>query len=86
MGLMGRLKDQVEALVNYNEGFEGNNSPKVNPMVNIIVLVVFFILHLMIGKYLWNKALVPLVPAIKPAGSVWQVLGVTVLLSILIPN
>ena len=41
----------------------------------------------MIGKYLWNKALVPLVPAVKPAiCTIWQVLGVSVLLSIMIPN
>ena len=46
--------------MNYNnEGFEGQNN-KGNPLVIIIVLVVFLVLHLMIGKYLWNKALVPL--------------------------
>jgi hypothetical protein len=85
MGLMGMVKDQVEALMNYNEGFEGQNN-KGNPLVIAIVLVVFLVLHLMLGKYLWNKALVPLVPAVKPASSVWQVLGVSVLLSIMIPN
>jgi hypothetical protein len=43
------------------------------------------LLILVVGKFLWNNVLVALVPAIKPAKSVWQILGLAVLISLFHP-
>ena len=84
---MGWFKSLFRTVKDKIEGFEGTyDKSKGRTFVIAIVWIVFLILHLIIGKYLWNNALVPLVPAVKPASSVWQVLGVTGLLSILMPN
>jgi hypothetical protein len=50
----------------------------------ISALVVLLILCLF-GQYLWNHALCPLVSVVRPAKSVFQILGVAILLSLLLP-
>jgi hypothetical protein len=49
------------------------------------MLIVFAII-LFIGKYLWNNVLHVLVPGVKEAKSVWQILGLAVLISLLSPG
>jgi hypothetical protein len=46
--------------------------------------VTVFIL-LFVGQYLWNNALCPLVSVVRPAKSVFQVLGVALLFGMLYP-
>ena len=60
-------------------------SPARGAVVSIISLVIMFALILFIGKYLWNNVLVSLIPAVKPAKSVWQILGLAILLSMFQP-
>lgn len=52
----------------------------------IATFVLFMLLLLVIGKFLWNDVLVKLVPAIKPADSIFQILGLSVLLSLMLPG
>jgi hypothetical protein len=50
----------------------------------IAALLVLLILCLF-GQYLWNHALCPLVSVVRPAKSIFQILGVAILLSLLMP-
>ena len=59
-----------------------------NPMnKDMIGFFIGFIIWLMIllffGEYLWNNVLVKVVPMIKPVKSIWQILGLSILFSIL---
>ena len=74
-------------------GFESFDSPTgyaVGParsvLASILTIVVMIALILLAGKYLWNTVLVALVPAVKPAKSVWQILGLAILVSLFQPG
>jgi len=49
----------------------------------IVINVLVILLVLLLGKWLWNKALVPHVTILRPLETVWPLLGIVVLLSIL---
>lgn len=55
-------------------------------MVFVIVFVIIYvILVLLLGKWLFNTVLCSLFPAVHKATSVWQMLGLMVLLHLLFP-
>ncbi len=72
------------------ETFESKTGVDVSPargaLVSLLTLFVMLALLLFVGKYLWNEVLVALVPAVKPAKSVWQILGLSVLLMLISPG
>jgi len=70
-----------------NEGFD-NNSPvwMQSPVTIFGFLLLYLLIILLIGKWLWNNVLVRLVSIIKPASSVWQILGFAILVQILYGN
>ena len=41
------------------------------------------IIILLVGEYLWNKILCKLVTVVKPVTSIWQLLGLMILLNLL---
>jgi hypothetical protein len=45
--------------------------------------ILWFFLILFFGEYLWNNVLVKLIPGVKPVTSVWQILGLSILIGIL---
>ena len=51
----------------------------------IIFVVIYILLVLLVGKWLFNTVLCALFPAVKPATSIWQVLGLMLLLHLLLP-
>jgi len=55
-------------------------------LVSFLTLIVVLLLLLLVGKYLWNTVLVSLMPFIKPAKSIWQILGLSILLGLLSPG
>jgi len=55
-------------------------------LVSVLTAFVIFVVILFVGKYLWNNVLHELVPAIKPAKSVWQILGLAILISLMHPG
>ena len=55
-------------------------------IVTVITMVVVLGLILLFGQFLWNNALVPLVPGVKPAKSIFQILGLSILISLLVPG
>lgn len=71
---------------NQNENFTVNK-PVISPMVGFLGMISFVIVQVLIlcfGKYLWNNTLVKLVPAIKSASSIWEILGLSILLKLLV--
>lgn len=55
-------------------------------LVSVLTAFVIFVVILFVGKFLWNNVLHELVPAIKPAKSVWQILGLAILISLMHPG
>jgi hypothetical protein len=55
-------------------------------VISIVTLVIMFGLILFLGKYLWNEVLTALVPGVKPAKNVWQILGLAILIALLYPG
>jgi len=52
--------------------------PLVSALITLLILC-------LIGQYLWNNALCPLVSVVRPAKSIFQVLGVALLFGMLFP-
>ena len=55
-------------------------------LVSLLTVGLIFFFLLFAGKWLWNNVLHELVPAVKPAKSVWQILGLALLISLLNPG
>lgn len=52
----------------------------------IVVLVSFILVELLVlffGKFLWNSVVTKLITAVKPATSIWQILGLSILLKMM---
>lgn len=58
-----------------------NNATDV--IVAIIMLVLWLLLLLFVGKYIFNEVLVKVLPAVKPVGTVWELFLLTLLFNIL---
>lgn len=70
------------------ETFEssGGPSPARLALVSFITLALIFTALLFVGKYLWNSVLVDLVSVVKPVKSVWQLVGLALLLGLISPG
>jgi hypothetical protein len=80
----------LEPVVSQTETFGGNGIGAPTParvaLVSFITVVIILALILFAGKWLWNNILLALVPGVKPAKSVWQILGLSILISLLAPG
>lgn len=54
-------------------------------VVSVVTLLVVLVLVVVVGRWLWNNVLVKVIPAVKPV-SVWQLLGLYVLVRLLFRN
>jgi len=88
----GALNNAMNLVVNQTEtfanpmvgGYVGTSSRAA--IISLITVLIVFALILFLGKWLWNNVLVTLVPAIRPAKSVWQILGIALLISLMNPG
>ena len=55
-------------------------------LVSFLTLIVIFFILLVVGKTLWNTVLIALFPFVKPAKSVWQILGISILIGLISPG
>lgn len=55
-------------------------------IVSLVILIVWILLILFVGKWLWNEVLCEVVSFAKPVKSVFQILGLFVLLEIVAPQ
>lgn len=73
------------------EGFVGTQSSEKrrDAYVDFVTVIVAFVVALIIigfvGKLLWNNVVVDLFNFVKPARSVWQIIGLMFLLALLMP-
>ena len=93
-GAVSSAIDHVVTPYLVTETFDGDNKnvPEVQQLtgkaalVSFLTILVIFILLLFFGKYLWNSVLVQLFPFVNPAKSIWQILGLSILLSLIAPG
>ncbi len=64
---------------------EGFSNVTANYFALLLTVFLWILLVLFVAEYLWNNVLVSLVPAVKPAKGMLQMLGLMVLLQILMP-
>ena len=55
----------------------------VDPIFALVLSVLFLLVLLFLGQYLWNNVLVKVVSGIRPVKSLWEILGLYVLFQIL---
>lgn len=48
----------------------------------IVMLLIYLVLLVMFGKYLWNEVACKHVSVLKPLSSVWQLLGLSILVQL----
>lgn len=74
----------------HTETFESPNGVAPSParlaLVSFLTVVVIFTIMLFAGKYLWNNVAVNLFTVIKPVKSVWQLVGLALLVSLFAPG
>jgi hypothetical protein len=85
MGLIGAV---TKATV---EGFSGMNSADRRreayvDFISVVIAVIIVIIILgFVGKWLWNGVVVDLFTCVKPARSFWQIVGLMLFTSIMLP-
>ena len=68
-----------------------NRMPDVSTMSTgqlvcfIILLILYILLVLFVGKLLFNNVLCVLFPGVKQASSMWQILGLMILFNLILP-
>ena len=62
----------------------GNSLKKSDLLELSISFIIWLLILLFFGKYLWNTVLIKLVPGIKQVTSMWQILGLSILAGILV--
>tara|TARA_Y100001958_G_C20815446_1_gene272672 strand:+ start:102 stop:359 length:258 start_codon:yes stop_codon:yes gene_type:complete len=81
------IANTIKAVVSsFNGGnFIGgqNDMGDGNLLVALITLVVFVVILLFVGKYIWNEVLIQVVPGIKPLENPTQLLLLWILLNML---
>jgi len=85
---MMMIKEAVQGVVDAVGGDEFRNVSSVgggNRMVTLIVLVLYLVLLLLVGKWLWNNILCKVVTFCKPMPDVYTLLGLVVLLELVLP-
>jgi hypothetical protein len=90
-GAISSAIDQVVSPYFQTETFDGSSKTPDNDsgkaaLVAFLTLLVILLLLLLVGKFLWNGVLVTLMPFIKPAKSIWQILGLSILISLISPG
>lgn len=84
------VANSLHAVVSQTETFDSRSGIGYAPgrvaVVSLLTVFLIFLALLFAGKWLWNNVLHELVPAIKPAKSVWQILGIALLISLMNPG
>ena len=94
-GAVSSAIDHVLTPYLVTETFEGENNQAIPELekltakaalVSFITIFIIFMLLLLVGKYLWNSVLIALFPFVKPAKSIWQILGLSILIGLIAPG
>lgn len=96
MVVLNNINKILEEFISSKENFSNdvnnsnnsNNSKLSNAQVValVIVLILWFVLIILVGRYLWNECLCKVVSVCKPTDDLFVILGVILLLDILNPR
>jgi hypothetical protein len=85
-GMFQSARSNQESFQSY--GYGGNSvaasNKKDSPFLMLLAFILVEILVLIFGKFLWNEIATKLVPQLKPARTIWQILGLSILLKLLL--
>ncbi len=59
------------------------NNPWAAYIGTIIIYIIVLVVILLFGEYLWNELLVKAVTVVKPITSIWQLLGIIILIKLI---
>ena len=76
----------TETFESHNGTGEKKKDDSKKMLVSFLVLITIFILLLLVGKILWNSVLIKLFPFVEPVKSIWQILGLSILLGLVFPG
>lgn len=86
---MKPISQTLEAVINTIRGREDFNDMTAlsggNKLMLLILLVVYLVLLLAVGKWLWNNVLCRTVTFVKPMPDVLTLLGLVILLELVLP-
>ncbi len=82
--MLSAVKNSVERFLNKEEHF--TNSDVASFVAALVVVIVWLAVLLLLSKWLWNEVLCKIVSFTKPVTSVFQILGLVVLLQIIHPS
>ncbi len=82
--MLSAVKSGVEHFLNKKENF--TNSDVSSFVAALVVVIVWLAVLLLLSKWLWNEVLCKIVSITKPVTSVFQILGLVVLLQIIHPS
>ena len=61
------------------------NSVSSKELLGVFIgFMIWLVIVLFLGKWLWNNILTKLVSGIKPVNNIWEILGLAVLINLLI--
>jgi hypothetical protein len=81
--MFGAVQSTVETFLSSKENFTSEDRAKM--IAALVVVILWLVILLFLSKWLWNEVLCKIVTFTKPVTSVWQVIGLVVLLAILKP-
>jgi len=79
------LKDLCRASVEGMTDVSGSNSRRdlyKEVIASILALIISIIIVAFIGKWLWNSTAVELFTVVRPVRSIWQLVGLIILVSL----
>jgi hypothetical protein len=77
------VQSTVETFLSRKENF--SNSDKTKMIAALVTLVLWILILLLLSKWLWNEVLCKMVTFTKPVTSVFQIVGLVILLQLIKP-
>ena len=77
----------LHSTMNNKENFANTNKADVSyGLTTLIMLILWVLIILLVGQFLWNNVLIELFPFVNKIKSVWQLYGLMILLALIIPK
>jgi hypothetical protein len=79
------IKAAVEGMTsNGTENFMNTDEQKY--FKQLLMISIWLVVTLMVGMWLWNNVAVKLVSVLKPMTSIWQLLGLALIIDLINPS
>lgn len=82
--MFSAVQSTIETFLSKRENFSSEDKLKV--VAAVVTLILWIVVLLLLSKWLWNEVLCKLVTFTKPVSSVFQIIGLVVLLQIIVPT